>query len=147
MATKGPIPKRSDQKHGHRTQAERDSISKIPVSAVDTITGPELGLNEPDPLAQDWYEGLRKSPQAIYFQPSDWAQARVWAELLSRALKQGERPSAVLIAAWSSGAAELMTTEGARRRMRVELERSSSSDPDADRADATVTDLRTRLGG
>jgi hypothetical protein len=68
-------------------------------------------------------------------------------ELLSRALKQGERPSAVLIAAWSSGAAELMTTEGARRRMRVELERLPERDADQERADATVTAIRTRLEG
>lgn len=147
MAAKGPVPKRSDQRLGHRTQAELDSVQKIPFKQLTEPSGPDLNLIDPDPLASDWYEGLRLSGQAEFFQPSDWAQARVWAELLSRALKQGGKPSAVLIAAWSSGASELMTTEGARRRMRLELERVPSADPDADRSDATVTDLRSRLGG
>ena len=62
-------------------------------------------------------------------------------------LPEATRPSAVLIAAWSSGAGELLTTEGARRRMRIELERRPDRDADEERADATVTALRTRLEG
>jgi len=42
----------------------------------------------------------------------------------------------------------LMVTEGDRRRLSLELNRAAGkTDPDADRADATVTDLRSRLGG
>jgi hypothetical protein len=145
MAFMGPIPKRTDQKLGHRTEAEQASVEKVIVPAVPKLMGPSLGLTDPHPLARDWYQGLRRSGQAVFFEASDWQQARVWAELLSRALKQGDRPSAVLIAAWSSGAGELMTTEGARRRMRIELEREKASDPNADRALLTVTDLRGRL--
>lgn len=143
---KGPIPKRSDQKLGHRTEAEKAAVTKV-VAQPSGPVRPELGIEGVHELAADWYEGLRRSAQAEFFQPSDWAQARIWTELLSRTLKQGERPSAVLIAAWSSGAAELLTTEGARRRVRIELERVRGEDPDAARAMATVTDLRSRLGG
>jgi hypothetical protein len=45
--------------------------------------------------------------------------------------------SAVMIQAWASSAAELLTTEGSRRRGRLELERSQG---DADQ-DASVTML------
>lgn len=145
MGTRGPIPKRSDQRHGHRSKAHDASIRRIPVDATNAPSGPDLGLTEPHPLASDWYESLRRSGQAVFFQPSDWQTARVWAEFLSRVLHQGDRPSAVLIAAWSAGATELLTTEGARRRVQVELQTHSTSDPDAERASSTVRQLQARL--
>jgi hypothetical protein len=88
----------------------------------------------------------RRSGQAQFFEPSDWAQAKVWAHLLSVELFK-DKPSAMMIAAWASGAAELLTTEGARRRMRIELERAVVSDPGQDHADATVSSLMDRIGG
>jgi len=145
MATKGPVPKRSDQRHGHRAKADADNITRI--TETDEIFGPPLDLEGVHPLASDWYDGLRRSAQADLFQPSDWSTARVWTELLSRALNQGDRPSAVLVAAWASGATELLTTEGARRRMRLELDRPQKADADAVRAAATVTAIRARLTG
>jgi len=143
MGTHGPIPKRSDQRMGHRAKDDADDITRI--TPTEEILGPPLDLEGCHPLASDWYEGLRRSGQADLYQASDWAQARVWTELLSRALKQGSKPSAVLVAAWSSGAAELLSTEGARRRMRLELDRPRRSDPDAERAAASVADIRARL--
>lgn len=41
----------------------------------------------------------------------------------------------------------LLVTEGDRRRLSVELQKAAPADPDAERALATVTDLRSRLGG
>lgn len=141
MGTRGPVPKRTEQR---RRRNATDSIESVPVATP--IATPKA---DPDwnPIAIEWFESLGNSGQAKFYEPSDWAQARVWAEVLSRALKQGDRPSAVLIAAWSSGAGELLTTEGARRRLRLELERTPSADPDAERASGTITDLRSRLGG
>lgn len=141
MGTRGPVPKRTEQR---RRRNATDSIESVPVATP--IATPKA---DPDwnPIAIEWFESLGNSGQAKFYEPSDWAQARVWAEVLSRALKQGDRPSAVLIAAWSSGAGELLTTEGARRRLRLELERTPVADPDAERATGTITDLRSRLGG
>jgi hypothetical protein len=62
-------------------------------------------------------------------------------------MKQGDRPSAVLIAAWHSGAAELLTTEGARRGVQIELERQPERDAHRERAEATVSDIQNRLMG
>ena len=145
MATKGPVPKRSDQRHGHRPKADADDITRI--TPTEEILGPPLDLEGCHPLAADWYDGLRRSGQAGLYQPSDWAQARIWTELISRALNQGDRPSAVLVAAWASGAGELLTTEGARRRMRLELDRPMRSDPYAEHAEATVSNIMARLTG
>lgn len=96
------------------------------------------------PMAADWFRSLRESGQSAFYEPSDWQTARVWAELLSRQLLAG-RPSSQMIAAWAAGATELLTTEGARRRGRLELERGAG---DADE-EASVTALdgyRDRFG-
>jgi hypothetical protein len=145
MAQYGPIPKRSD--HRRRRNLDQPAITKINVPEQVEPAGPDLALNDPHPLAADWYEALRTSGQAYLFEPSDWAQARVWTEILSRAMKQGDRPSAVFIAAWHPGAAELLTTEGARRRVQIELERQPERDAHRERAEATVSDIQNRLMG
>lgn len=87
---------------------------------------------DPDwhPIARDWFSSLGESGQAQFYEPSDWATARVWAELLSRQLESG-RPSAQMIQSWSGGATELLTTEGARRRARMELDKGAVEEPDA----------------
>ena len=138
----GPVPKRSSQRR--RTNKPDVPIIAAPASVV-TPDAPE-----PDgswhSLACEWFSALGKSGQAQFFEPSDWAQAKVWAHLLSVELFK-DKPSAMMIAAWASGAGELLTTEGARRRMRIELERAVASDPGQEHADATVTDLMDRIGG
>jgi hypothetical protein len=113
-------------------------------SGAATVNRPEPGEYW-DPGAARWYESLAESGQAYFYEPSDWAQAWVWAEMLSRVLQQGERPSAQLIMAWASGATELLTTEGARRRLRMELERTKDVDEDEEAAVAALDDYRSRM--
>lgn len=134
MSTRGPVPERSDQRRRRNKPAGGLGIDAV--AAVGVVEQPD-----PDPmwhpLASDWYTSLAESGQARYYEPSDWQTARVWAEVLSRQLSGG-RISAQMIAAWSGGATELLTTEGARRRMRMEIDRS---EPDTEAEDARVTVL------
>lgn len=143
MGTRGPVPNRSDQRR--RANKPEVPIIHAPSAATSRTSVPEAD-GEWHRLAADWFNALAESGQSQFFEASDWAQARVWAHLLSVELFK-DKPSAMMIAAWSSGAAELLTTEGARRRMRIELERAVISDPGQDHADATVTDLMDRIGG
>lgn len=83
------------------------------------------------PAAREWYESLAVSAQSSMYEPSDWATAKVLASILSKAmvlLDAGERGAGTLVERWQIGATELLTTEGARRRARVELERAADSD-------------------
>jgi hypothetical protein len=136
----GAVPKRSTQ---------RRRVNKPEVPIVTGPAAPVVVRPESDPLwhaaAVRWYESLAESGQSQWFEPSDWAQAWVWAEFLSRALNQGERPSSQLIMAWSAGATELLTTEGARRRMRIELARAGTVDVDEDAAVSALDDYRARF--
>lgn len=137
----GPLPKRSDQRR--RRNKTEGGISSAPLRPAEKL-GPELDFEEVHQLAADWYESLRTSGQAVYFADSDWQQARIWTDLLSRQLSKGS-PSAMMIAAWSSASSELLTTEGARRRLRLELERVKPADEDEDAAVAKIDEYRKRL--
>ena len=94
-------------------------------------------------MAADWYRSLSESGQARFYEPSDWQTARVWAEVLSRQLAT-HRMSAQMVTAWAAAAGELLTTEGARRRVHLELSRPQV-DSDEDAAVTALDDYRTRL--
>jgi len=126
MGTRGPIPKRD---------AERRRRNK-PAQPTAKITASGAVKREPCPAnlhpeARRWYKSLADSAQTLYWEPSDWCQARVAAIWLSGLLSAGARPSAHMVASWLSMVAELGVTEGARRRMRIEIDRTAGA-PDSD---------------
>ncbi|MFQ6194864.1 hypothetical protein [Streptomyces sp. NPDC000405] len=79
------------------------------------------------PVASDWFTSLGASGQSQFYEPSDVAVARYVAEAMSRNLNNS-RFSAQLFAAVSSAMTDLLTTEGARRRVRIELERGGGAE-------------------
>lgn len=158
MGTRGPVPTRSDQRR-------RTNEPDIPVTSLD-IEGP-VPVPDADPawhkVALAWFESLAASGQAKFYEPSDWATAVLVAESMSRDLspqaigiaeKTGEVVRDVIplkgasLSAYLRAMSVLMVTEGDRRRLSLELNRAAkTADPDEQRAGATVTDLRSRLGG
>jgi hypothetical protein len=123
----------------------------VPPNATrkDVIALVEAGLSIEeawDPLVRDWYRSLSESAQSVFYEPSDWATARVLAELLSRALKSG-KVSASLVERWQAGATELLTTEGARRRMRLEIERPQEGGEEGGADVSEMDEWRRRLHG
>ncbi|MFD7661070.1 hypothetical protein [Streptomyces sp. NPDC059788] len=123
MGARGPIGKRSEERMGHRSKNEKDTITKAAAGPPADLPD----LPDPDPLwhpiATDWYLSLRESGQAAFYQPSDWAVARYAAELMSRGLSSDRPPNGQYVSALDSVMARLLTTEGDRRRARIELER------------------------
>jgi hypothetical protein len=139
--TRGPIGKRSEELMGHRSKEEKDAVTKAPGAAV-------VVMPEPDPLwhpiARRWYESLGESGQSRFYEPSDWAAAQYAAEAMTRNLNN-DRFSAQLFTGIWSALNDLLTTEGDRRRVRMELQRPKTGD---DPAGVTVLDdYRTALGG
>lgn len=110
---------------------------------VDEGPAVDSGWHE---LARDWYRSLAESGQSMFYEPSDWQTARVLAELLSRALKAG-KVTASLIERWQIGATELLTTEGARRRVRMELEHPGEEGEEGDDNVTYLDQFRSGLGG
>lgn len=122
MSTRGPVPKRSDQR---RRRNATDPVSSIARGAA--VDAPPADENW-HPIAKRWYESLGQSGQSVFYEASDWAHAEFVAEAMSRNLNAG-RFSAQLFAAVLSGMTELLTTEGARRRARLEIEHDSGVAP------------------
>jgi hypothetical protein len=81
------------------------------------------------PIALAWFRSLGVSGQSQFYEASDWASA-VWiAEAMTRGLNSTKGFSAVLFAAVNAAMTELLTTEGSRRRARIELEKGLPAEP------------------
>lgn len=119
----GPIPKRTDQRR-RRNKPQGVQVASAP--AGPTAKRPNVS---PDwhPLAKDWFRSLGESGQSQFFESSDWQSARFTAEIMTRALNQGQRVSSQLVVAILSAQGNLLTTEGDRRRHRIELERGDAT--------------------
>lgn len=121
MGVHGPIPQREESLvRGHRDVRAGD----IPVTKGTARGGKPLnGKSTWHPLAKQWFNSLKKSGIADYYEQSDWATALIVAEELSNYLKtdpmrrNGQMLTTLLATMTSLGA-----TEGERRRMRIELE-------------------------
>ena len=144
MGGYGPVPKRSDKRHGRpRTaQSEAMPLTKAPA-------GSELEWPEPSEdwhyIAREWYLALRESGQARFYERSDVATARYVAEGMSRNL-DGGRFSAQLFAAVNSAMSNLLVTEGDRRRVRMELQRDDDATAGTENV-PSIDDYRKRLTG
>lgn len=138
-AANGPVPKR---------ESERRRNNKNPAGPTTHSPGaPVVTVPPADPewlpLARDWYDSLAGSGQSRYYEPSDWMTAQYVATAMSRNLAQGGKMSSMMFGSVMSAMTELMTTEGSRRRLRLELDRNATTDADED---ASVTSLAAYKG-
>lgn len=145
----GPVPKRSDQRRNRVTSDE--GLTKLEVA------NPTYDAPAPNPewhwIAKDWYQSLIDSGQAHYYQPSDWATAVILAESLSHEFKRADDPetrkgiSPMMMQAFFSEAGNLLTTEGQRRRLRLELiHAEKKSDMDAEKI-SVMANYQKMVGG
>lgn len=135
MGERGPAPKRKSQRLGHVSKEERESATKV-VSAYAVV--PPDADPEWHPIGLRWFESLKTSPQSQWYTDGDWLSAYSIAESMSREFKpqpvrigQGPDaetvmvempPKAASLTAWLNGFAQLLVTEGARRRVGIELQ-------------------------
>lgn len=137
----GPVPKRSDQRHGHRSKNEKESVTKAEAGSQVKVPPASKDWH---PIARDWYRSLKNSGQARYYEASDWQTARFVAEAMSRNLK-AEKFSAQLFSGVMSAMTELLTTEGARRRAKLELQRGKEDGAEEANDVSWIDDARARL--
>ena len=160
-ASRGPIPKRTEVRR--RVNAPDDGIEVSKALGADDVVSPEPDLDW-HPIAYDWYLSLEESGQQRYYEPSDWMTAYILAEQLSRLLKPrfvgmessagGDVRAKIMctpmnggeMQAIFKGMSDLLTTEAARRRMRIELQRPDGSTPGIPAGQSAVVDARARFG-
>lgn len=114
VGVKGPVPKRSEDRH-RRNSPEPSRI---------VVSGGAAPQPEGDPLwcpaAQRLWRAWGESGQSRFFQASDWAFAQFLCDELTYYLSF-KRHNGQILAQIMSGLSSLLTTEGDRRRVQVEL--------------------------
>lgn len=130
-----PIPKRSE----HRRRVNKvPGLQKAPGAVRVTVPKPDDNWH---PLAREWFLSLRKSGQSQFYEPSDWAYAKIVAHELSTSIETN-RPQAMMLTALFAAMADLLVTEGSRRKLRLELQRGKPSvDAEAVEAESDVADI------
>lgn len=138
----GPPPKRSDKRLGNHTPAG-PAVQKAVGAANVKAPNVKPGWH---PIMKDWYRSLKVSGQAQFYQASDWQTAQLWCHVMSEALSSGEPVKASLLAQFNAVAGDLMTTEGSRRRLRLELQNPDGvSDADDDATVSIMEHYRQKL--
>ena len=112
--TRGPIPKRTEQRRRRNQDAPVDRAAAGP-----RVSPPPLREGLCD-LAVEWYGSLAQSGQSQFYELSDWLMAQVIAEAID---EFASKPSGPLLSQILSGSSVLLATEGDRRRLRLELVR------------------------
>lgn len=134
----GPTPKRS---------AERRRRNITPGSTTVIREGnvhvPKLSAHT-HAIAKGWYASLKTSGQSDFFEPSDWAAAILVAEMITRLLEEEETTASLFAGIWSA-MGDLLTTESARRKMRMEVERVKAGEEETAQPTA-LDDYKSRLG-
>jgi hypothetical protein len=130
IVSRGPIPKRSDQ----RIRRNRPDVEIETVSAIGVVPVPEFDLSDVHPLVNELFLSLKDSAQSRFYEPSDWAYAKFTLHFADVLLKSS-RPSGQLLSTVQTMLTDLLLTEGARRRVRLEVERNQSEGAVLDVAD------------
>ena len=136
--TTGPIPKRSTERRRRNAESRPDVVA-APAAPVEA---PPLPANTHQ-IARDWYESLQRSGQAQFYEPSDWIAAQILAHELTRYLR-GRFSAAGFDVVWRA-MTDLLTTEGARRRARIEVERPDSGEAEKAPGAVVLDEYRARL--
>jgi hypothetical protein len=119
MAGNGPPPKRDSQRR-RRNAPTKGFAEKV--TAPDAVRGPDL-VGRHSAVGRRFYEALRRSGQAQFFEPSDWSAAELVVLAIDTFVA---KPSATMLDAIRHGMSALLVTEGDRRRVRLELERPAA---------------------
>lgn len=136
MGVHGPIAKRAEERR-RRNKVDTDTVEMT--GKVDVPPANE----EWHPIAVDWYESLAISGQHKYYEPSDWAAAQLLAAQMTLMLMS--RPSPTMFAAVWSAMGDLLTTEGERRRVRLEVNRKAAKPAEPGLATVTPIDRYAAL--
>lgn len=121
MGQRGPAPKRSDE----RIRRNKPEYEITKIEADGEVVQPELGFDDPHPITVEIWESMARSAQAQFYEPTDWAYAKFVLHHADGLLKSS-RPSAQMFQGITSSFGDLLLSEGARRRVAMEIERNKA---------------------
>lgn len=122
----GNIPKRSGSRLGHVSNAEAagEHVTKAP--GAQKVVVPHASKDWCD-MARNWYNALKISGQQQFYQPSDWQMAWLLADEIHHYKTATDqlgrlKRSPMMLASIMTGMSLLLTTEGDRRKVHIELQ-------------------------
>ena len=121
MGTRGPVPKRSEDRIRRNIE---EPVEKV--LAIGVVEVPDLDIPDAHPMIVDFYESLKDSAQSQYYEASDWQHARIVCHFLDMQIKSS-KPSGQMLATLNSMMTDMLITEGSRRRVRLEIEREQAA--------------------
>jgi hypothetical protein len=142
--SRGPVPSQSNQRR------RRNKPDVVVDTAPSAMFGEVVVENAPKaddawhPMAAEWFNSLARSGQAAFYEASDWAMARIAAQMMSK-LCEADKPSAQMLASVLQLTSSLLATEGDRRRMRLELARGAQVDEDEQASVTAMADYQRKL--
>lgn len=137
MAGFGPVPKRSDE----RIRRNKPDMDITTIEVVGEAVQPDLGIENPHHIVADFWYSLGESAQTKYYEPSDWHYARFIMHFADGLIKNS-RPSGQMLQVITSAFSDLLISEGARRRVRMEIERANSAEEVID----ITEEIKKRMG-
>jgi hypothetical protein len=79
------------------------------------------------PITKGFWDSLKDSGQALFYEPSDWMTALTALHILDRQLNSERGISPTMVAAVWAMLTSIAVTEGERRRLRLEVERNTGN--------------------
>lgn len=125
----GRIPRRGEVRGGHYTKEQQEAMKPQQVVALGAVEIPDhLGFDA-YPLVIEFFESVKSSGQAQFYEPSDWTALKFVCfqmnEHIKYMMKTGKVNSNSFSALWSA-MNDLLVTEGSRRRVKMEIDRNQS---------------------
>lgn len=141
----GPPPKRAEERR-RRVEPTLGMAEKVEIGADEgpQTNGDGLMWGDPDPswsdLSRRMWRAIKDGPIARrYYTQSDVVQARLYCTMMTEVFSTG-KINAQLVMAMNTLGTELLLTEGARRKSRLELERRAT-DAEKEKQSAIVKQL------
>ena len=144
MGERGPAPKRNQDRvrrhrDGRNIEAVRHGRVAVPRGEADW-----------NPHAKKWYGSLKRSAQSAFYEPSDWATAKIVAQEISDYfgldpnLRRPAQMTAIL-----KGMDSVMSTHQSRLRSRVEVQLGDDDHGDAKDSEVpdNVREFRAKFAG
>lgn len=146
LGSGGPVPKPAAQRRRKPRPSDNTTTVQVAPAGDPTALIERMPSDEWHPIAKEWFTSLGRSGQAAFFEPSDWALARFGAMLMSE-VAMSDRPSAQMVVSILQITSSLLSTEGDRRRLRLELARGPQIDADEVASVSAMDDYRRALSG
>ncbi|UDL14607.1 terminase small subunit [Arthrobacter phage KeAlii] len=147
MAGRGPAPKAQHQRERDTKRRQADAIH---LTHDGEIRGPDFPewIANPHPAAVQWWENIRRSPQAQIFEDTDWdilaGAARGWNEFW-----HGAKVSATLLSELRLIGERYGATFVDRQRAKIQIARPDSGEAEVVqlRAVNSRADVMARMKG